>query len=604
VSTPGNREGTGTTPGPSAESPRESGTEKSLRWTQRRERAANAASLLVLIAGFVGVVSGVLPPEKNRLHIVNDVLGLPTVDAAAAVSVGLGIVLILVARGLRRHQRRAWIVAVILLVVGALLHLAKGLDVEEAALYVTTAGVLVVARSAFVAEPDPEERYRPLLLLAGMFAGSLIAGYVVLRVNLHDELPGTATMFGTLLKGLIGLPGPVLYPTDRASDVVGTTLLALGVLTAVVPLVAALRTYRGQVGLTAVETVHLHRLLEARPGGDSLGYFALRQDKHVVFSASDKAAVSYRVVAGVALASGDPLGDPEAWPGAINAYRELVALHGWTPAVLACSERGGVAWQRAGLSVFELGDEAVVDVQTFSLAGRAMRGVRQAVSRVERAGYTTRARRVGDLTPAEIEEFRAASERWRDGPIERGFSMALGRFGEPGDEQCVVVEAHADGQLRALLHFVPWDNDGLSLDLMRRAPDCPNGVNEQLVVAALVAAPSLGIRRISLNFAAFRSALERGGRLGAGPILRGWRATLMLASRFWQIDSLYRFNDKFAPRWEPRFFCFRKTSDLPRVMVAALQAEAFLPSFGRFQARTFEGTAAEPDCPLTSPGHR
>src|SRR4051794_26393692 len=79
--------------------------ERGLRWTQQRERAANGASLLVLLAGFVGIISGVLPPETNRLRLVNDTLGLPAVNAAAAGSVGLGIVLILVARGLRRHQR-------------------------------------------------------------------------------------------------------------------------------------------------------------------------------------------------------------------------------------------------------------------------------------------------------------------------------------------------------------------------------------------------------------------------------------------------------------------------------------------------------------------
>jgi lysyl-tRNA synthetase class 2 len=575
-------------------------TRTDLRW----QRAANGAALLVLIAGFVGIISGVLPPRGDRLRVVNDALGLPTVDAAAAASVGLGVVLILVARGLRRHQRRAWTVAVVLLLVGAVLHVVKGLDVEESVLYVATAAVLVAARSSFTAEPDPEERHRPLLVLLGMFAGSLVAGYVVLRVNLRGDLdlPSNGILVKTLLKGLVGLHGPVVFPSDRASDLAGTTLLALGVLTAVVPLVAALRTYRGQVGLTAVETSQLRRLLDARPGGDSLGYFALRQDKHVVFSASGKAAVSYRVVAGVALVSGDPLGDPEAWPGAISAYRDLVARHGWTPAVLGCSEKGGTAWNRSGLSVFELGDEAVVDVPSFTLAGRAMRGVRQAVGRAERAGYSTRVRRIGDLMPTEVAELRAAAEHWRDGAVERGFSMALGRLGEPGDEECVVVEARVAGELRALLHFVPWGVDGLSLDLMRRAGDCPNGVNEQLVVAALVGGAQLGVRRISLNFAVFRSALERGGRLGAGPILRGWRATLMLASRFWQIDSLYRFNDKFGPRWEPRYFCFRRTTDLPRVMLAALQAEAFLPSFGRSQAKVLRsGEALARSCPETSP---
>jgi lysyl-tRNA synthetase class 2 len=230
--------------------------------------------------------------------------------------------------------------------------------------------------------------------------------------------------------------------------------------------------------------------------------------------------------------------------------------------------------------------------------------VRQAVARLERAGYSTRVRRIGDLKPDEVAELQAASAAWRDGRVERGFSMALGRLGEPGDEACVVVEARHEGELRALLHFVPWGDVGLSLDLMRRARDCPNGVNEQMVVAAIAACPGLGVRQVSLNFAVFRSALDRGARLGAGPILRAWRAALLLASRFWQIESLYRFNDKFGPRWEPRYLCFRRSSDLPRVMVAALQAEAFLPSFGRWAGQRSMDSRSAGSCGGTNPSER
>jgi lysyl-tRNA synthetase class 2 len=178
---------------------------------------------------------------------------------------------------------------------------------------------------------------------------------------------------------------------------------------------------------------------------------------------------------------------------------------------------------------------------------------------------------------AELAALRELSDRWRDGPVERGFSMALGRIGGPGDEDCVLATAHRDGQVQALLHFVPWGEDGLSLDLMRRARGTDNGVNELLITRAVLAAPELGVRRVSLNFAMFRRALEQGGRLGAGPVLRRWRGVLMLASKFWQIDSLYRFNDKFGPTWHPRYVCYRRPADLPRVAVAALQAEAFLP---------------------------
>jgi lysyl-tRNA synthetase class 2 len=81
---------------------------------------------------------------------------------------------------------------------------------------------------------------------------------------------------------------------------------------------------------------------------------------------------------------------------------------------------------------------------------------------------------------------------------------------------------------------------------------------------------------VSLNFAVFRSVFERGGRLGAGPVLRLWHALLLRASRIWQLESLYRADAKFAPEWRPRYLCFTAARDLPRVMIAAMQAEAFL----------------------------
>ncbi|MCW2622248.1 MAG: putative rane protein with lysine transferase [Frankiales bacterium] len=553
------------------------------RWPGLSARLAALSSFAVLVAGVVGVVSGLLPAEHRRLAHLVDLLGLPVASGAAAGSVVLGTVLVLLAGGLRRRQRRAWAMAVPALAGGLVLHLLKGLDVEEATICLAGLAVLLLARDEFVADPDPDERLHPGRLLAVLTVGSLAIGLALLWANDESLIhpAGFAARLLTVLLGFVGLPGPVGFQDDRATELVRATLLGLGVTTLLLPLLMALRTSRGAVGLTAEDQQAVRRLLTARPDADSLGYFALRADKHLVLSPSGKAAVAYRVESGVALASADPLGDPEAWPGAITCFLALADSHGWTPAVLACSERAGNAWSRAGLLALEMGDEAIIDVASFSLDGRAMRGVRQAVHRTARAGYAVRVARGGELTAREWEEIRTAAAAWRDGPVERGFSMALGRLGAPGDEDCVVVTARRDGRLAAVLHFVPWGHDGLSLDLMRRAGGVDNGLNELLIVAAFDAATGLGVRRVSLNFAVFRSALEQGARLGAGPVVRAWRGLLLFASRFWQIDSLYRFNNKFGPVWEPRYLCYRRSADLPRVLLAALQAESFLPSMPR-----------------------
>jgi len=123
---------------------------------------------------------------------------------------------------------------------------------------------------------------------------------------------------------------------------------------------------------------------------------------------------------------------------------------------------------------------------------------------------------------------------------------------------------------------VPWGPDGLSLDVMRRDCTSDNGLVEYMIVTVLRSAHQLGVRRLSLNFAVLRSVFARGDRLGAGPVLRFWRRILVMASRFWQIESLYRANAKYQPTWRPRYLCYPTMRDLPRIGVAALRAEAFL----------------------------
>jgi lysyl-tRNA synthetase class 2 len=219
--------------------------------------------------------------------------------------------------------------------------------------------------------------------------------------------------------------------------------------------------------------------------------------------------------------------------------------------------------------------------------------VRQAVNRGQRAGYTCTVVRQRDRTPGELAAVSDAAATFRNGGVERGFSMALSRLGDPGDGDCLLVLAHdVRNQLRGVLQFVPWGVDGLSLDLMRGDRTADNGLTELMIVTAIEAGPMLGVRRLSLNFAVLRSVFARAEELGAGPILRLWHRALRAASKLWQIESLYRANAKYRPAWQPRYLCFPTARDLPRVAVAALAAESFLPS-GAYSRRSRAAAAAD-----------
>ncbi|MBO7939394.1 phosphatidylglycerol lysyltransferase domain-containing protein [Streptomyces antibioticus] len=441
---------------------------------------------------------------------------------------------------------------------------------------------LLAGRREFYARGD---RSNPRLAAAvgagGLLGASLLAALLV-TVTDRSGAPATFPTFldrwryGTLrLVSVAAEDHPVAGIAPPTWVDVTVNVLSTALVLAV--LYAAFRSRRAVDPLTDDDEKRLRDLLERHGERDSLGYFALRREKSVCWSPTGKAAVAYRVVGGVSLASGDPLGDPEAWPGAIAPWLAEARAHGWIPAVMGASEEAGTVYARHGLDALELGDEAIVDVAGFTLEGRAMRTVRQAHNRVRRAGYTVRVRRHEDIPADETAALVRRADDWRDGAVERGFSMALGRLGDARDGRCVMVEcADGDGRLRALLSFVPWGPSGLSLDLMRRDRDSDNGLIEFMVIEVLRRAGEIGITQVSLNFAMFRSVFERGARLGAGPVLRLWRSLLGFFSRWWQIESLYRANAKYRPVWEPRFLLFEKSADLPRIGVASARAEGFL----------------------------
>ncbi|MBB2933456.1 lysyl-tRNA synthetase class 2 [Amycolatopsis bartoniae] len=544
-------------------------------------RLTGAASVAAItwttrLVGLIAVLSVVLPAGRRgmRGHVA-EWLELPqdATTGAAAVVLVTGVLLILLASGLRRRKRRAWQLALAASVLLALSHLGLRHVLGAGLVSVALAVALLANRRHFIALPDPVTgRWRAVRVFLQLVVAGLVIDFALLSFAPRSfvEPMGWQSRLGEAALALIGISGPAVFHVMWMDDLTASVGLLFGLGAVLVAAYFLLRSAEPAPHVTAEEKARLRELLDRNGERDSLGYFALRDDKFVVFSKSGKAAVTYRVIAGAAVASADPLGDSEAWPGAIEEFLEVCRRHGWVPAAMGCSELGATVWARFDLDVLEIGDEAVVDASTFTLEGRVMRGVRQAVSRTRRAGYEVRVRRTEELSAEELAELETLAATWRGSDTERGFSMALGRMGDPGS---VLVTAEQEGRVRGLLQFVPWGTQGLSLDVMRRDRTADNGVNELMISELLLRAPEHGVRYVSLNFAAFRKLLEEGRRIGAGPVARMSAKVLGWASKWIQIETLYRFNAKFQPAWVPRFLVYPGVRELPRVGVAVFEAE-------------------------------
>lgn len=432
-------------------------------------------------------------------------------------------------------------------------------------------------RAQFPARVTPgSRRLAVITLVAGLLLSATVS--VVLTELFDNTLTGQKHKIIWAVNAAIGRSGP-LEVGEQGHAWVALVVGAMSATTLSLAFAIFLRSVRKIRYLSQTEELKLRKLLLEHGERDSLGYFATRRDKAVVFSPNGDAAIAYRVINGVSLASGDPIGDPAAWRGAIQVWLAEARIYGWSPAALSVSEEAAHAYVGAGLRALSMGDEAIIDVADFTLEGRTMRPVRQAVTRVQRAGYHATVVRHGDLSPSELQEYVDLADKWRGTRAERGFSMALGRLGDGADARCVMVIARdAAGEVRGLLSFVPWGVRGVSLDLMRRDPESANGLMEFMVTSLIDACSDLGVHRISLNFAMFREIFSDAERVGAGPVLRLTNATLTAASRFWQLESLYLSNEKYLPRWSPRLICYSRGGSLPQVLMAAGHAEGFVPA--------------------------
>ncbi|MGY1744749.1 bifunctional lysylphosphatidylglycerol synthetase/lysine--tRNA ligase LysX [Blastococcus sp. SYSU D00695] len=579
-------------------------------WQERFARTAGTVVSLAAIWSLLSIVA------RGSFRDLGDTLfGIVNLPVGPTLF-NLALLFLLAGTLHRRMRLGAWVLflfqvlalldaaAVVLLALsnegGSLLRQFSAWDWVE--LGVVTVSALVLAPVVWAARPAfparlyrPSRRAAPLVLLVGLAVSAAVS--LLLTWLFPRSLEGAGERVLWALRVVVGVDTGRLDAAGTLHQGHQWVAAVVGLLSGLALVVAAvvfLRAARAKPFLDAEDELDVRRLLADWGGRDSLGYFATRRDKSVVFGPGRRAAVTHRVLASVSLASGDPVGSPDAWAPAIRDWLAEARTYGWYPAVLGVSEAGARAYVAAGLKAIPIGDEAVVDVRSFSLRSSALQPVQRAVDRVARAGYTLTVVRHADLGDDGFAEIARCAEAWRGDEPERGFSMALNRLGDPADGHCVAVLARDPaGRLQGVLSFVPWGTNGLSLELMRHDPDAENGLTEAMVAAAIGACPDLGVARVSLNFAVLRGIFEAAERVGAGPLVRTGNAALVFASRFWQLQSLYRTTARYRPRWEPRYICYDTVFTLPRVAVASMAAEGFLPLWGADVPDTGERTVTQ-----------
>jgi lysyl-tRNA synthetase class 2 len=543
---------------------------------RRLRGTPSIAALAVAAIGIVNIASALTPNIHWRGHLLLQIEPVEWVRLFHALALPAGAALVLLAPYLARRRHRAWQVAVLVMLALGIVDLLKGLDFEETIVTWAVAALLVGGRRAFSVRHDPVSLRSAVWRVP--LLGLLAVGLAALATWASQGHPSGASVWRETIDLLRWHAGPIHFERHRAFHhafawiPLSVHLIEIGTLLGMAYLVfrplAAPRALPTPAARQAAAT-----LVRAH-GRDTLSFFKLRADKHYFFNQDRTAFVGYRIENGVLLLSGDPVGPSQTFPRLLSDLRAFADARGLKLGAVGASEALCGLYESLGLRTIYLGDEAIIELQRFSLEGRPIRKVRQSVTRLTKAGFAAELHRLGELEETTLAEVERVIELGRQGAPERGFSMAMDTIDcERSEETLVVLARDGDGAVRGVLHFVPvYGRAAVSLSFMRRDPATPNGLTEFLVARGAELLRERGVEEMSLNFAAFARWMHSPER----PRERWLGKLVALGNPFFQIESLYRFNAKFFPRWEPRYLVYDGPLGLPRASIAALWAEGQL----------------------------
>jgi phosphatidylglycerol lysyltransferase len=523
---------------------------------------------LVVLGGVFDLLDGLWTRHPVRLNRLAEWLPLEVHQGSRALLVLSGLILIGLGRGLGRGKRRAWQLAVVMAGVSLLLHLLRnrhlGFILPPLALLL----YLLVAHTYFIAGSDPASVRRALAAAPWLFCAVLTYGTLGqyhLRRVIDPPFRLSHAMHATL-RASVGADQVGVEPQTRHAREFLDSIAWLSIGSCVVLVWLCLRPVilrQLDPALPAAER------LVREYGSESLAAFASEPDKYHFLAAEGRAAIAYRVVSGVAIAAGDPIGPPQATEAAIDEFLAYCRRHDWTPCFYEVGSRYLDLYRQRGMRSLKIAEEAVIPLEGFSLRGTKLQKVRQAINKIEREHSHLKVEFYDGLPPEEIEdELQWISEQWlkRKGIHELGFTM--GRYDPAALASQKLAVAVEDGRVVGFVSWRPFSGKGLALDLMRYAPDPPKFVMDFLIAQSLLEFQKQGYKFASLANAPLAnvSPEDQFSKLD-----RGVRLIFDNVHGIYEYKSLFQFKKKFNPQWQGRYLVFPSLDALPRIGVAMLR---------------------------------
>ena len=511
-------------------------------------------------------IASALWPHAPATQVISRHLPLEVSHGSRTAMLFAGLALLQVTRNLARRKEAAWWVAVLALALSFVSHVGPELDLLPTLISGLLLAYLLAFRRRFHAMSDPATLRRALVMVPILAAVVVAYGWFgFTEFGLRFVWPpGTTPLMEAVRDGILIL-APLVQPGDREAARFLNSLAVAGWLARLYLLVLLLRpvVMRGRQEAPPQVVAELRRSY----GRHSLSAFAAQADKHHLLVAEERGLVAFAVRHSAAIACGDPIAPPDALEQCIHDFVQRCRRNGWTPAVYGVPDEHLPLYEKAGLKLLAVAQEAVIPLRSHRVPVAWPEALSVRLAEAQAAGLGVRRYdRAAGAEPLLDEQLEEVSEAWLKERRLGELRFSLGSFSLEELDGNPVFVCESGGRVEAFCSWLGYAaGRAVVLDLLRKRPGAAGGCRELLLAESLAAHAAAGLEEASFGII----SVSRPDALEAAA--KGKRRLARLLDRLgatYGYNDLFALKDAFGPRWEARYLAFPGDRSLPRVALA------------------------------------
>ena len=512
--------------------------------------------LLLYLTGTMLVLSATIPEAFDQIKWLAHLNPIRLNFVMQYPSIFLGYLFLIAGRGISARVSRAYVPTLLLIAATIGYAIFAGFRLSTMLFLLLLLAIMIFSKS---------ELFRKQLVFSwewltidGLLIGSLTILYVIIGVYNMPHLNRQPTHHHSM--------DFLLFPSEKLWLQGFVAILFVAV--AMLLFARYLMGPKHQLGVSAATDKVKHVLNTY--GGNSDSHLVYLKDKQVyVYPEIGEPTVFFQFTTfnNKCLVMGDPSGKQADFPQALETFLTEMDQWNYLPVFYESSEEMVMLLHEFGYDFIKFGEKAYVDLPSFTLSGKKMKGQRALNNKITKEGFT-----FDVLTPPFSAEtfatLKEISDNWLDGRKEKGFS--LGFFSESYLSTApIAVVRNQQQEIVAFASFMPTYQTGLaSIDLMRHDPEkAPNGTMDFLFIQLFDYFKEHGYQQFDLgmaplaNVGTFRSSFlqERIAYL-----------VYTFGSRFYSFEGLREYKQKYAAAWSPRYILYSRDSWIGYVMIALL----------------------------------